>query len=112
MLSSTYKDFELIIINDASSDGTLKVLSELAMLDRRIKIFTNEVNLGIAESSNLGFQVAQGEFIAIMDADDIALPDRFLLQIAFLKRNSWIGVVGASMYVHSGVAQKRFGRRD
>lgn len=70
-------------------------------------IFVIDSSLGIAEKSNLDFRMAQKVHLAVMGADDIAVPHRFPLQIAFLERNSWICVVGASMYVHSGLAQKK-----
>ena len=106
VLSSSLEDFELIIINDASTDGTLAIAEKLAAKDPRIIIRSNRRNLGIAESSNFGFSIAKGEFIAIMDADDVALRERFDLQVSLLEENPKIGVVGASMYTFSGLSKR------
>ena len=81
ILNQTYKDFEFIIIDDCSTDKTWNILSEYAQKDKRIRLFKNEENLGLTKSLNKGLKVVQGEYIARMDGDDIALPERFEKQI-------------------------------
>lgn len=92
VLTQSVQDFELILIDDASSDRTPEILA--GMLDQRIRIIRHEANLGLVTSLNEGLQSASGNFIARMDHDDIALPDRFARQLAFLEAHSSIGVVG------------------
>jgi glycosyltransferase involved in cell wall biosynthesis len=92
ILSQTYRDFELIIINDCSSDRTSEILSTFT--DDRIRIINNLSNLKLSRSLNKGIEMAQGQFIARMDADDISLPERFEKQVAFMERHPEIGVVG------------------
>lgn len=83
ILNQTYRNFELIIIDDCSTDNSLSVIESYT--DERIKIIRNEINLGITKSLNRGLNAANGEFVARMDADDISLETRFEKQIAFLK---------------------------
>ena len=93
ILAQTVDDFELILIDDASTDKTAKVLARLS--DKRIKIIRHEENLGLVKSLNEGLQEAKGEFIVRMDHDDIALPNRIEKQLNFLKLNTKIGLVGS-----------------
>ncbi len=92
ILNQTYSDFEFIIINDGSENGTEDVI--LSYKDKRIKYIKNEENLGIARSRNKANKLAQGEYIAIMDSDDIALPERFEKQVKFLDNNPEVSVLG------------------
>lgn len=92
ILKQTYKNFELIIVNDASKDSTLKYLNSLK--DKRIKIINNKKNIGLAKSLNIALKKAKGEYIARMDADDISLPNRLKHQLAFLEKNSAIDLCG------------------
>src|SRR5688572_15109961 len=74
ILEQTFADFELIIINDGSSDATLDCIKSFS--DPRIKLINNEKNLGIIKSRNIGLDAASGEYIAKMDSDDVSLPSR------------------------------------
>ncbi len=99
ILNQTYQEFELIIIDDGSTDSTLQIIDSYHEL--RIRLIENGHNRGQSYSRNLGIQKSKGEYIAIMDADDIALPNRLEIQYEYLKSNteislcgSWIEVIG------------------
>ncbi|WP_166924408.1 glycosyltransferase family 2 protein [Flavobacterium poyangense] len=94
ILKQTFANFELIILNDKSTDNSLEIISKLQRNDSRIIIINKEINVGPANLRNEGLTLAKGDFIALMDADDIALPTRFEKQIAVLKNNPEIGVCG------------------
>ena len=95
ILRQTFRDFELIVINDASADATERII--LSFQDDRIVYVRNEKNMGVARTLNRGLSMAKGEYIARMDADDISLPERFRKQTAFLDENPQIAVVGAAI---------------
>lgn len=92
ILNQTYSDFELLLINDASTDSTETIINSYH--DYRIVYIKNEENLGLIKTLNKGLDLAKGEFIARMDQDDISLPERFEKQIAILEKNPEIGVCG------------------
>ncbi|MFV8226695.1 glycosyltransferase family 2 protein [Christiangramia aquimixticola] len=79
ILSQTYKNFELIIVDDASTDNTLEVIKQFK--DKRIRLLRNRDNYGVSVSRNKGISNAKGSFIAFMDSDDISLPTRLEKQI-------------------------------
>ena len=87
VLNQTFKDFELIVINDCSTDNTYEILNRFAELDKRVKVHTNEVNLRLPSSLNKAISYAQGKYIARMDADDICLPERLEKQYNFMENN-------------------------
>lgn len=93
ILAQTYKDFEFIIINDGSTDRTKEII--LSYSDPRIVYLENEENSGICVTLNKGLDAARGRYIARMDADDIALPDRFALQVDYMDKHENVGVCGS-----------------
>lgn len=92
ILNQTFTDFEFLIINDGSTDGSRAVI--LFYADPRVRLVDNEVNLGLPASLNKGIRLAKGEYIARQDADDVSLPDRLAQQVAFLDAHSDVTVVG------------------
>lgn len=99
ILAQTFTDFEFLIIDDASTDNTPDILRKYH--DPRITIITNEENLGLTRSLNKGLSIAQGDYIARMDADDICLPERLEIQVQFMDENpdicvcgSWVQIIG------------------
>lgn len=92
ILSQTYKNFELLIIDDCSQDNSVDYIKSIN--DDRIKLFINEKNSGPAVTRNRGLEEARGKYIAIMDSDDIALPTRFERQVEFMENNPDVFVCG------------------
>ncbi len=94
ILTQTYKNFELIIIDDGSNSKTKAILKSFN--DNRINLIFNENNLGLVATLNRGLSLASGEYIARMDSDDISLKNRFKKQVEFLEDNPEIGVLGTA----------------
>lgn len=93
VFAQPYTDFELILIHDSSTDNTLKLLEPYAERSN-VTLLQNKYNEGYGFSRNRGFVAAQGEYIAIHDADDVSLPHRFQKEVKFLDERKDITVVG------------------
>lgn len=85
VLKQTYENFELIIIDDASNDGSMEIVESYHSKDKRIKILRNDENSGPAVSRNKGIEFAKGRYIAFLDSDDLWNTDKLKKQIAFMK---------------------------
>lgn len=95
VLNQTYMDFELLIIDNASTDNSLEIAKNFS--DNRIKILKNDSNMGVAYTRNRGIREAKGEYIALMDSDDITTSFRIEKEVEFLDNNPDIIVVGGCM---------------
>ena len=95
VLEQTLSDFELIIVDDCSTDATSEIIAGFS--DSRIVYLRNEKNLKISDALNRGISAAVGEYIARMDADDISMPERFEIQARFLDKNPDVSVVGCGI---------------
>jgi glycosyltransferase involved in cell wall biosynthesis len=109
ILDQTFQDFELIIVDDGSTDSTLERLARFS--DPRIRLVEHGQNRGIPAARNSGLEAAEGKFIAWLDSDDIALPHRLNRQINYLGRNQDIAMVGACASKISAPGQPLRGTR-
>jgi len=96
ILNQTFPDFEFIIVNDASTDSSLKIIQSYH--DKRIRVIENEENIGLTKSLNKAIKKARGEYIARQDADDISLLNRFEEQLRYLEQHPEVSLLGTSIY--------------
>lgn len=97
VLQQSFTDFELIIIDDGSTDKTAGIVSSFS--DKRIRFIQNEANRGIAHTRNMLLEMAKGEFITFMDDDDTIHPLKFEKQVDFLRKNPGFGLAGSSVII-------------
>lgn len=109
ILNQTYNDFEFIICDDGSNDGTYELVKRLTQKDKRVILLRNEKNKGLAFSLNQCFYIAKGKYIARMDADDISAENRLEKEVDFLNKHLEYAVVGCNiLYINEkGVWGKR-----
>ncbi|QPK64913.1 glycosyltransferase [Methylomonas sp. LL1] len=97
VLSQTFSDFELIFLDDGSTDGSLDTVKSFS--DPRIRIVTDGTSKGLAARLNQGVSLASGKYIARMDADDVCFPDRLAKQVAYLEIHPEIDLLGCRAVV-------------
>jgi glycosyltransferase involved in cell wall biosynthesis len=95
ILSQTFTDFELLLINDGSTDGSVAIIESYN--DSRIRLMHNERNLGLVATLNKGIDISKGEYIARMDSDDVSLPERLVKQVRLLDEDSSCSVVAVKV---------------
>ena len=106
IINQSYSNWEVIMCNDASTDGTEEVAKKYAYKYKNIILLNNERNMRLAASLNNCLKVANGEYIARVDADDICLPNRFKRQVEFLNKNKEYHVVGSWLTTFNGQEEK------
>ncbi len=89
VLNQTYSDWELLIVDDCSTDNSVEIIREYCERDSRIKLFVNEKNSGAAASRNLALREANGKWIAFLDSDDLWLPEKLEKQLVFMTENDY-----------------------
>jgi glycosyltransferase involved in cell wall biosynthesis len=97
ILDQSFSDFEFIVVDDASTDGSDRVLASFG--DPRIRVVRSETNLGVVGALNLGLGFCRGRYVARMDADDLSHPDRLATQVAFMEANPGIALCGTDIEI-------------
>lgn len=97
ILDQTVSDFELLITDDSTNKNTIAAINKFTRADSRIRVIRTPECIGFVKALNAGLKQARGKYIARMDGDDISLPNRFEIQVAFLEGNPDIAVVGGAM---------------
>ncbi|MBD2315406.1 glycosyltransferase family 2 protein [Phormidium tenue] len=105
ILSQDMSEFELIIIDDCSTDNSTSVIRQYADKDSRIILIFHEVNIGLAKTLNEGLKLAKSDFVARMDQDDESLPQRLRIQLDYMLSHPEFAVVGSYVY-HMGAKQE------
>lgn len=112
ILNQTYQDFEIVIVDDCSNDGSLKILQDYKAKHKKIRLFRNRNNKGVSITAKKAIGFARGDYIARMDADDIMLPLRLEKQISYLKKNKKTVAVGAQALIvdakNNVIGEKKF----
>lgn len=107
VINQTYNKFEFIIIDDGSTDNSLKIINDFAKKDNRIKIIINQKNLGLTKSLNKGIRKSRYNFIARLDSDDWWEKGKLKKQLDFLLENKEYGIVGTNVIIMNRATGKR-----
>ena len=111
VLDQSFADFELLLIDDGSTDDTADRIDRWAAQDSRIRPLSNAGNIGLTRTLNVGLTEARGDFVARLDADDLSKPDRFALQLAAFEANDALILVGArEETIDAAGRRRRLGR--
>lgn len=111
IVEQNYRHWQLIIVDDASTDNSLAIAQAFAKKYKRIQVFHNSRHQGVAQAANLALKKAQGQFIARMDGDDIALADRLAKQVEFLQDHPRVVAVGSQCQLIDATG-KRIGKKN
>jgi len=96
ILNQSFTDFEFLIGDDCSTDTSLQLAENISRRDSRVKVIKNDRNSGVSFTRNQLYDISNGEYIAVMDADDVALPERLEQQVKFLNDNKDYVCVGSN----------------
>lgn len=107
IVAQTYTDWDMILVDDASTDGSPAILDAWAARDPRMTVIHNPHNLGLAGSLNVAWPRARGELVARMDADDVSLPDRFEKQVEFLRAHPEVDMLGTGIHLFDYLGRPR-----
>ncbi len=110
ILNQTFSDFELLVINDGSTDRSGELIESIP--DSRLRFIDNKINQGTATVSNMGLELATGKYLAFMDADDVSLPSRLETQISFLEAHEEVGVLGTGSIYSDSKKVLRYHEKD
>ncbi|NJJ41638.1 glycosyltransferase family 2 protein [Paenibacillus apii] len=99
VLAQTYQNYELIVIDDGSTDGTVKKIENLRKVDNRIRLYINEKNQGVAETRNKGVSIAKGDWIAFLDSDDCWKEEKLEKQIDFAHKTKGDFIFTGSSFI-------------
>lgn len=105
ILAQSYRDFEFLIVDDGSTDKTAEIIAGFD--DKRIRVLVNEKRLKLSGALNRGIEEARGDFIARMDADDLALTNRLQVQVDFLLKNKDVGICGSAIEVFGSTRTRK-----
>jgi hypothetical protein len=107
ILGQSFTDFELVVVDDGSTDGTAAILAGIA--DPRLVVLRPPRNLGIVGARNLGFAACRGEYLAALDHDDLSHPERLARQVAHLERHPGVVLLGTGVAIEAGGRQRATG---
>jgi len=102
VIAQTYPHWELLCIDDCSTDGTRDVIARYVSADDRVRLLCNEENMGAAATRNRGIEAARGEYVAILDADDVSMPDRLERSLAAFRDHPEVVLVGSGARLIDG----------
>jgi glycosyltransferase involved in cell wall biosynthesis len=97
LLAQSFQDFEVIVVDDGSSDNTAELVGAFVRRDQRFRLLENDVNKGLVFTRNRTLEESRGELIAIVDADDICEPDRLAVQVSYIDANQHVGMLGSDV---------------
>lgn len=97
IVAQTHTDFDLIVVDDASTDATAEILAGIT--DPRLRVIRNVTNMGVARSRNIAFAAARGDYVALLDHDDLSLPARLACQVDYLDAHPHTVLVGTRSQV-------------